>query len=236
MENMPRIEPLFHVDTPSEDDISNFHRDGYLVYPNVFTDKAREGLIDAPLITSLLQTIIGSQYHFCHSALKLTGQGSRAIPLHQDHHHWFHENKINLKEREKYYIQILYYPNGFKQGDSHLFVVPGSHLIFPLKEVTPERLLSGEFDKKTGRALKENHLEVPPGSMIFINARIFHGVGPKPMDSSQKYRIFNIDIFKEAGPPHRHTQKIPTRWVESATPERKKLFQREPYTPNCWIN
>lgn len=275
---MTEAEPVFRFDAPSAEDIANFHRKGYILYPDVFTDKALAGLtgeilnlkpirefldlsdaerckldnptafmrpwndrgywsdrlIDAPLVTALMQATVGPNYHFCHSALKLSYRGTKPVQLHQDHHHWFHENPVNLAEREKFYIQILYYPNGFKRGDNHLSVVPGSHRIAPSKGMTRERLLSGEFDKEAGCELKEEHLEVPPGSMVFINARMFHGVGAKPLDSPQEYRIFNIDIFKEAGPPHRHTQEIPPEWMKSTNPERKKMFQREPYTPDCW--
>jgi hypothetical protein len=78
------------------------------------------------------------------------------------------------------------------------------------------------------------HLELPPGSFVYLNARMFHGVDPKPLDSPEPYRIFLIDIFKEAGPPHRYTQEIPQSWLDSASPDRAKLFDREPYTETCW--
>ncbi|MBV7328204.1 phytanoyl-CoA dioxygenase family protein [Chloroflexi bacterium TSY] len=191
-------------------------------------------LIDAPLVTALIQATIGTDYHFCHSALNLAQRGAKPIRLHMDHHHWFHENPINLAERDKWYIQILYYPNGFTRGDRSLSVIPGSHRVAPTPDVTAERLLAGEFDEQAGRKLELQHLELPPGSMVYLNARMFHGVAPKPIDSPQAYRIFVIDIFKEVGPPHRHTQEIPTSWLEQATPLRQRLFQREPYTPNCW--
>ncbi|MEE2711047.1 MAG: hypothetical protein VYA69_15795, partial [Gemmatimonadota bacterium] len=82
--------------------------------------------------------------------------------------------------------------------------------------------------------LREQTLEMPPGSMVYINARMFHAVAPKPLNSPQPYRIFAIDIFKETGPPHRYTQEIPSEWMERANPERRKLFQRQPYTETCW--
>lgn len=191
-------------------------------------------LIDAPLVTALLRATIGPDYHFCHSALNLALRGVGRVNLHQDHHHWFHENPVNLAEREKKYIQILYYPNGFTAGDRSLSVIPGSHRVSPTREVTPERLLAGDFDRQAGRRLELVHLSLPPGSMIYLNARMFHGVEPKPLDSPQPFRIFAIDIFKEAGPPHRHTQEIPPEWIERAGPERRKLFLREAYTPECW--
>ncbi|MEM7132471.1 MAG: phytanoyl-CoA dioxygenase family protein [Chloroflexota bacterium] len=191
-------------------------------------------LIDAPLVTALLQATIGPDYHFCHSALNLAPRGAKPIRWHMDHHHWYHDNPVNLAERDKYYIQILYYPNGFAQGDRSLSAIPGSHRIAPTSGVTAERLLAGEFDEQAGRKLEQKDLELPPGSMVYLNARMFHSVAPKPLDSSQPFRIFNIDIFKEAGPPHRHTQEIPEAWLEGASPLRQQLFQREAYTPECW--
>lgn len=191
-------------------------------------------IIDAPLVTALLQATIGPDYHFCHSSFNVALRGAEQVPLHQDHHHWFHTNPVNLAEREKKYIQILYYPNGFTQGDRSLSVIPGSHRVSPTPDVTSDRLLAGEFDAQAGRALQLVPLTLPPGSMIYLNARMFHGVAPKPLDSEQAYRLFAIDIFKEAGPPHRYTQEIPAEWIERASPERRKLFLRDAYSPECW--
>ena len=270
------LESLFRLPSPTKADIDSFHNDGYIAYPDVLSDDARENLIaeiteyepvrhclnametgsgesnsysirpwnerglysdrliDDPFIMSLLQSTIGDDYHFCHSAMNIAPRGIGAVPYHQDHHHWRHENPINLAERGKYYVQILYYPNGFTYGDRNLKVIPGSHRVAPTAAATPERLLAGEFDAEVGRSLKEKRLSLPPGSMVYINARIFHAVEAKPLDSPQRYRIFNIDIFKEAGPPHRYTQEIPPEWLSHANAMRKKLFTREAYTEGCW--
>ena len=271
-----QLDSLFRLSGPSQADIDAFHNDGYIVYPDVLTDAAREGLIDEitrlkpvrqyiealeknegelrayfvrpwnerehysdrliddPFITSLVTATIGADYHFCHSALNIAPRGIGPLQFHQDHHHWKHENPVNLAERDKYYVQILYYPNGFTKGDRNLKVIPGSHRVAPTAEATPERMLAGDFDAAAGRKLAEKRLELPPGSMVYIDARIFHAVEAKPIDSAQPYRIFAIDIFKEAGPPHRYTQEIPAEWMTRATPERQKLFNREAYTEGCW--
>ena len=270
------LESLFRLAGPSQADIDSFHNDGYIVFPDVLTDRARvnliaeiteyapvrqyldaseqnggepksyfirpwnerrlygDRLIDDPFTTSLLQSTIGGDYHFCHSALNIAPRGVGAVPYHQDHHHWKHENPINLAERDKYYVQILYYPNGFTLGDRNLKVIPGSHRVAPTEAATPERMLAGELDAEAGRPLKEKRLSLPPGSMVYINARIFHAVEAKPLDSPRRYRIFNIDIFKEAGPPHRYTQEIPPEWMAHADATRRKLFTREAYTEGCW--
>lgn len=272
-----KLDSLFRLSTPSQEDIDSFHNDGYIVYPDVFTDDGREGLIDEitrqfqpthqyieslkngdkpersyfirpwnerreysdrliddPFITALLRATIENDYHYCHSALNIAPRGIGPVQFHQDHHHWKHENPINLAERDNYYIQILYYPNGFTRGDRNLKVIPGSHKVAPTREATPERMLAGEYDSEAGQKLEEKRLELPPGSMVYIDARIFHAVEAKPVDSPQLYRIFVIDIFKEVGPPHRYTQQIPLEWIERATPHRKKLFDREGYTEGCW--
>ena len=191
-------------------------------------------LIDDPLIGALLRATIGDDYHFCHSALNIAPGGIGPIRYHQDHHHWKHENAVNLAERDRYYVQILYYLNGFTLGDRNLKVIPGSHRVAPTEAATGERILAGAFDAEAGRPLREKRLSLPPGSVVYINARLFHAVEAKPSDSPQPYRIFNIDIFKEAGPPHRYTQEIPAEWMARANPARKKLFMREAYTEGCW--
>lgn len=191
-------------------------------------------LIDEPLITALLASTIGADYHFCHSAMNLSLPGAGPLGFHQDHHHWNHENPINLAEREKGYIQILYYPNGFTRGDRNLSVIAGSHKVSPTSEVTPEGMIRGDFNAQAGRALEVVDLELPPGSFIYLNARTFHAVSPKPEESAQRYRIFLIDIFKQNGPPHRYTQEIPQAWLDGASPARKRMFDREPWTEASW--
>jgi len=272
---------LFRIQKPSQADLDSFHNEGYIFFPDVLKDQAREllikeiyavdsvrqylddeearsdpsreafgtsyfvrpwndrgpaghQLIDDPFIAELLQSTIGPAYHFCHSALNLAPRGRALTPYHQDHHHWNHDHPVNHAEREKYYIQILYYPNGFKRGDRNLKVIPGSHRIAPLPDVTPERILAGEYDSQLGRKMGELPIEASPGSMVYLNARLFHAVEQKPDDSPQPYRLFNIDVFKQAGPPHRFTQEIPPEWIERADPYRKKLFLRDPYTKGCW--
>lgn len=191
-------------------------------------------LIDEPLVTTLLRMTLGPDYHFCHSSMNVSLRGTGAFGFHQDHHHWNHQHPVNLAEREKGYTQILYYPNGFKRGDRSLSVIAGSHRVSPTPEATAEAMIRGDFNAQAGRELKVVDLELPPGSMVFLNARTFHAVAPKPMDSPQPYRMFLIDIFKQAGPPHRYTQEIPIEWLERATPARKRMFDREPYTDEVW--
>ena len=114
-------------------------------------------LIDAPLITSLLQSTIGPDYHFCHSAMSIVPSGAKGVKLHQDHHQWRH-NPVNLAERNKWYIQIFYYPNEFKKGDGNLMIILGSHRVSPTrgstvfnKGFTPEKLLAGNSTmRRTG--------------------------------------------------------------------------------------
>lgn len=195
-----------------------------------------DALLDAPLVVTLLRATLGGDYHFCHSALNVALRGIGPVRFHQDHHHWFHSNPVNLAERERGYIQILYYPNGFTRGDRSLTVIPGSHRVSPTPEATPERLLAGDFDAEAGRKLEAVQLELPPGSLVYLNARMFHAVEPKPLDSPQPYRLFVIDIFKQAGPPHRYTQEVPPEWLENGTPARKRMFEREPYTTECWTD
>ena len=271
------MDSLFRLVSPSPGDLECFDNDGYIYYPNVLKDAAREALIkeilhldavedyvqdlpqgpaavvhpyfvrpwnergpvghqliDDPFVKALLTATIGSDYHFCHSALNLAPRGIGPVPYHQDHHHWKHENPVNIAERDGYYIQILYYPNGFARGDRSLKLIPGSHRIAPTEEATPERILAGAYDAQAGRSLTELQLEVPPGSMVYINARIFHAVDAKPIDSPQPYRILTIDIFKQAGPPHRYTQEIPSEWIAEADAHRRQLFLREAYSEGCW--
>lgn len=191
-------------------------------------------LFDAPLVRALLRATIGEAYHFCHSTLRVSLRGAGGLGFHQDN------QPVNLAERQKWYIQMLYYPTGFRLGDAGLSVIPGSHRIADWGEhgpygpkgdvVTPE-FLTEKYGKQAGRALQAVELELPPGSVVFLNARTFHAVSPKPEDSPQEVRLFSNYIFKEPGSPHRNTQAIPPEWVERAGPERRRLFEREAYAP-----
>lgn len=220
-----------YVDAPVPDPPQSFFR-------RPWDDRGPIGhrLIDDPFVLELLRQTVEDDVHFCHSALNLAPRGIDAVRYHQDHHHWNHDNPINLAERNGYYIQILYYPNGFTVGDRNVKVIPGSHRVAPTQQATPERMLAGEYDDEAGRPLQEVRLQVAPGSMVYIDARMFHAVEAKPQDSGQAHRIFCIDIFKQAGPPHRHTQPIPPQWLASANDTRRQLFDREPYVDGCWTD
>ncbi len=39
---------LFRRSGPTSEEIASFHRDGYISYPDIMTDEAREGLIAFP--------------------------------------------------------------------------------------------------------------------------------------------------------------------------------------------
>ena len=97
----------------------------YFIRPWNARGRYTDQLIDDPFIASLLRATIGDDYHFCHSALNIAPRGIGPIRYHQDHHHWKHENAVNLAERDRYYVQILYYLNGFTHGDRNLKVIPG---------------------------------------------------------------------------------------------------------------
>ena len=130
-----------------------------------------------------------------------SGCGAERLGFHQGHHHWNHDNQINIEERGRWYVQMLYYPLGFTHGDAELFVIPGSNRVAPLPGVAEQSLLAGEHDEEAGRHLAVRALQLPPGCMVFLNARCFHGVSAKPVDSSQVYRILFNYVFKEIGPP-----------------------------------
>ena len=42
-----------------------------------------------------------------------------------------HENAVNVLERPKRYVQLLWYPQGFTRGDGSLRYIAGSHLEDP---------------------------------------------------------------------------------------------------------
>ena len=97
-------------------------------------------------------------------------------------------------------MQILYYLNGFTLGDRNLKIIPGSHLVAPTEDATPDRMLAGEFDTEAGRPLREKRLELPPGSMVYINARIFHAVEPKPTGLSATVSDLQYRHLQRGGP------------------------------------
>jgi hypothetical protein len=189
-----------------------------------------EQLFDAPLVTALLRAVIGETSHFCSSTVRISMRGSKGLVFHHDN------RSVNLDEQHRWYIQMLYYPNGFEKGDASLWVIPGSHRISdwgeyapfgpPDDDITPE-LLTELYGEQIGRVLVAEELALPPGSMVFMNARMFHAVSPKPIDSPQEMRLVANYLFKEPGSPRPYTQVIPPEWIDRAGLERRKLFQRK---------
>lgn len=119
-----------------------------------WNNKAHWGhqLFDAPLATALLRSIIGNAYHFCHSTMHIKLHGCKSVGPHRDHLHWFNDNPVNLADRDKWYVQMLYYPTGFKKGGTNLSVVPGSNLCTPTeRHANIEELLKEKSDEEAGR-------------------------------------------------------------------------------------
>ena len=110
-------------------------------------------LIDGTLVRRCLELAMGgAEYHYCHGAFGFRRPGAEGIAFHQDHHvrhpspthhgpclsshgggfqHWKHENAVNVLERPKRYVQLLWYPQGFTRGDGSLRYIAGSHLEDP---------------------------------------------------------------------------------------------------------
>jgi len=191
-------------------------------------------LFDAPLALALLRATIGEGFHFCHSELRVSMRGSRGLTFHQDN------LPLDPAEQHKWYVQMLYYPNGFERGDASLWVIPGSHRIydwgdpspydhFPVKwdvEVTAE-MLTERYGDQVGGVLQAEELALPPGSLVFLNGRMFHAVSSKLLDSPREMRLMVNYLYKEPGDPHRFTQAIPPEWLDRASPERRRMFLRE---------
>jgi len=115
-------------------------------------------------------------------------------------------------------------------------VIPGSHRIEDWGDHQPYgpskdrddtvEILNELYGDQVQRKLQVVELELPPGSMVFINARTYHGVRPKPKDGSDRFRIFCNCVFKQADSSGEKTQPIPPQWLESEDPWRRQLFDR----------
>jgi hypothetical protein len=99
-----------------------------------------------------------------------------------------------------------------------------------------EGVAQGQLSNPT--RLPATDAELPPGSMVFIDARMYHAVYDKKEDS-ETTRPFLISIFKEAdiqdgvAVPHRFTQPIPACYPrESAL--HKMLFDRPAWSEDLW--
>ena len=191
-------------------------------------------LFDAPLVRQLLGATMRRPYHICHTTFSVGHPGAQPIGFHQDHHHFNHRAPVNLYGRDGHYVQMLYYPHGFNQFDGGLEVLPGSHKVEP-EEYKAALAREGIHDMADAPATATNparpHLpkaisakfglkplalpSASPGSMVFLNARCYHGVAAQMRGSPLPYRLFVNMIFKEGdgtpsgGPPHRAPQALP---------------------------
>jgi hypothetical protein len=220
--------------------------------------------IDAPLIRQLLGAVMTDPCyppHFDHSTFSVSLPGSPAGAFHQDHHHFRRANSTptNIAERKRgaLYVQMLYYPVGFCEGDGSVAVIPHSHRLDPLQ--IDEQAATMESPFSFGQTLdslrpppllaglKAITFSLPPGSVIFLNARTYHAYTRFSASAGQTHRLFGNVIYKEGGPPHRFTQPIDPCWLEDGngcivSDYRKKLLDRQPFSadtedvslPNAW--
>ena len=95
-------------------------------------ETAQDGLLDAPLVKVMLRhAMSGSRYTFCHSGFSVRCPGNLGTPMHQDFAYGPkpYSSPEHSPDSKLAVVQILYYPGGFKMGDNHLRVMPGSHKI-----------------------------------------------------------------------------------------------------------
>eukprot|EP01052_Picozoa_sp_SAG31_P013252 SAG31_NODE_793_length_12044_cov_12.886229_14_plen_264_part_00 len=196
-------------------------------------------LIDHEFVVSCVREAIGNRFHFCHCAYGYRVGGARGMGFHQDHHHWNHEHPVNLAERSKYYIQLLYYPGGFARGDGSLRFIPRSHALRPTDANrwinAGPALETGQHSNPSQPGWKVAEPSLPRGSMVLIDARMYHAVYDKPKDSAVPYRTYLNFIFKEEGPPHRFTQPIPACYPRG-DPIHDMLFDRESWSEEAWAS
>lgn len=106
--------------------------------------------------------------------------------FHQDHHHFNHPHPVNVREREGAYIQALYYPTGFQRGDGSLRYIKGSHRDVPelgkpsVFNAAPGVLPGQHSNPPADSCWEVEEPSLPPGSLVLINARMYHAVYDKP--------------------------------------------------------
>src|SRR3989442_1245014 len=54
-------ERIFRIDTPSQEDVAHWDTDGFIVFPGVLTDEAREGLPDEMLHCTTIADFLETQ-------------------------------------------------------------------------------------------------------------------------------------------------------------------------------
>ena len=227
--------------------------------------------LDAPLIKQLVCAVM-REPQLCHTTFSVSLPGAPAGGFHQDHHHFRKENDwpVNRAERARdaLYLQMLYYPVGFTAHDGSVCIIPGSHKLDPLavdrraeeSAADPDAAFAevrrsgggpfafetlAEFDPvPVFEGLSTKTFDFPPGSMVFLNGRTYHGFTEFAAKSGQTHRLFVNVIFKDGGPPHRLTQKVPPHWLQGAGlgQWRRQILSREPFSedtedstlPNAW--
>ena len=123
----------------------------------------------------MLAHAMGPRYTFCHSGFSVRCPGNDGSPFHQDFAYGPapYSSPEHSPTSDLAVVQILYYPSGFKRGDNHLRVMPGSHKISAfVPELEGPELQRGS-DHETALidiyGLTPLELELPPGSMVRPN-------------------------------------------------------------------
>lgn len=142
------------------------------------------------VVPSAERAFNGAQFHFCHCAYGFRLPGAKGMGFHQDHHHFNHPHPVNVAERNGAYIQALYYPSGFQRGDGSLRYIKGSHRDVPeLGKPSVFNAASGRLPGQHSNPPADSGWDVeepslPPGSLVLINARMYHAVYDKLAEGS----------------------------------------------------
>lgn len=178
----------------SNDQLSFFNTEGYLVMPQFLTPghckelkTALDNLMAArqkqekPLVIS--EKAIGdlvSHEATMNIAEALLGQDFVFHHIHADRHdagrkgvHWHHDYEQNPQLDRKFgMIHVFYYLNGLNGEVGDLLAVPGTH------KIVSQRSLAAFGDHDLPGCVVFDNL--PPGSAVFVHSALFHARRAKP--------------------------------------------------------
>jgi hypothetical protein len=126
-----------------------------------------------PQLLALAQSVLGADIHWDH-----TTSIHNPRNFNNYHTHGYANDTPDTSGRgwpDLGFIRVFFYLNGFKLGDGNLHVLPGSHTFrrFPhgmlsADEVHSSDWIRGKTHRVTGKPLRVQELECPPGSVVVM--------------------------------------------------------------------
>ena len=140
-------------------------RPGTLLSDAYPADSAISDILDLPMVSGAIQSLVGSSPTFDHHFLHITFPPHFYEGKQQKSQHYHQDSTIDV--RKAFDVQMMYYPHEVTADMGGTRFLPGSHL----------RIVSEAAIGRYQNIVGQQRMVCPAGTLLFVHMGIWHGGG-----------------------------------------------------------